>query len=273
MTAGERGKFTVQPAGSVGEVGSFQAYLRAAAARTHDAVYVPPFALFFNPNDSLRFYNYAIPLEPIDAVGPEMIAALRAEFARRQRLLRFEFIRQYAPDLAPALDAVGLVEEGENPLMVCTHASFRPAPVVPGLEIRRLAPESPRDHLAAFISVQGQSFGEDDRVEPTDAQVEDLRRRLEQGSRCFLALLHGRPVAAGAHTVPIDGFAELVGIATLPEYRRRGIATALIASVAEAAFGAGVQVAFLGAADERAGRVYERVGFLPYATALAYSDP
>jgi ribosomal protein S18 acetylase RimI-like enzyme len=264
---------TVQRAGSDRDVGSFQAYLRAAAARTHDAVHMPPFALFFNPNDSLRFYNYAIPLEPIDSVAPETLAALRAEFARRQRLLRFEFIRQYAPHLAPALAAAGLTEEGENPMMVCTHASFRPAPAVPGLEIRRLAPGSRRDDLAAFISVQGQSFGEDDRVEPTDAQVEDLRRRSGQGSRCFLALVHGRPVAAGAHTVPIDGFTELVGIATLPEYRRRGIATALTASMAQAAFRSGVQVAFLGAADERAGRVYERAGFLPYATALAYSDP
>jgi predicted GNAT family acetyltransferase len=32
-----------------------------------------------------------------------------------------------------------------------------------------------------------------------------------------------------------------------------------------------VHVAFLGAADERAGRVYERVGFRPFATALAYA--
>jgi hypothetical protein len=40
----------------------------------------------------------------------------------------------------------------------------------------------------------------------------------------------------------------------------------------QAAFGAGVQVAFLSAADERAGRVYERVGFRPYATALAFCE-
>ena len=171
-----------------------------------------------------------------------------------------------------AFAAAGLAEEGRNPLLVCTPDSLRPAAEVPGLAICRLTPESPRADLAAFISVQGRSFGEEDRVDPTDAQVEDLRRRSGQGSHYFLGLLEGEPVAAGAHTAPLDGFTELVGIATLAEYRRRGIAGALIAAMTQAAFRAGVRVAFLSAADERAGRVYERVGFQPYATALAYCD-
>ena len=40
----------------------------------------------------------------------------------------------------------------------------------------------------------------------------------------------------------------------------------------QSAFRDGVRVAFLSAADERAGRVYERVGFRRYATALAYCE-
>ena len=36
-------------------------------------------------------------------------------------------------------------------------------------------------------------------------------------------------------------------------------------------FDAGAEIAFLVAEDARAGRVYERVGFRPCATALAYS--
>lgn len=249
-----------------------QGYLRKAAAQTHDVAAVPPFVLFFNPNDALRFYNYGVPTEPVGDISPETVMALRAEFARRERLLRFEFIEQYAPDLGAALAAAGLVEEGRNPLMVCTPESFRPAADIPGLEIRQLTPESPRSDLAAFISVQGRSFGEEERVDPTGAQVEDLRRRSGQGSCYFLGLLDGQPVATGAYTAPLDGFTELVGIATLAEYRRRGIASALTAAMTQDAFRAGVRVAFLGAADERAGRVYEQVGFQPYATALAYCE-
>ena len=196
----------------------------------------------------------------------------RAIFSARNRLLRFEFIEEAAPDLAGAFAAAGLAEEGRNPLLVCTPDSFQPMAAIPGLAIRRLTPESPRADLAAFISVQGRSFGEEDRVDPTDVQVDDLRQRSGQGGQYLLGLLEGEPIATGAHTAPLNGFTELVGIATLAEYRRRGVAGALTAAMAQAAFRAGVRVAFLSAADERAGRVYERVGFRPYATALAFCE-
>ena len=251
---------------------NLQAYIRKAAALTHDVMEAPPFVLFFNPSDDLRFYNYGVPVEPVSCLPDGAFASLRAMFTARNRLLRFEFIQEAAPDLAAAFAAAGLAEEGRNPLLVCAPDSLRPATTIPDLAIRRLKPESPRADLAAFISVQGRSFGEEDRVEPTDAQVDDLRRRSWEGSHYFLGLLDGAPVAAGAHTAPLDGFAELVGIATLAEYRRRGIAGALVAAMTEAAFRSGVRVAFLSAADERAGRVYERVGFQPYATALAFCD-
>ena len=251
---------------------NLQAYIRKAAALTHDVVEAPPFVLFFNPSDDLRFYNYGVPVEPMSRLQDGELASLRAVFAAHNRLLRFEFIEEAAPDLASAFAAAGLAEEGRNPLLVCTPDSLRLAVEVPGLAICRLTPESPRADLAAFISVQGRSFGEEDRIEPTDAQVDDLRRRSAQGSHYFLGLLEGEPVAAGAHTAPLDGFTELVGIATLAEYRRRGIAGALVAAMTEAAFRSGVRVAFLSAADERAGRVYERVGFRPYATALAFCE-
>ena len=251
---------------------NLQAYLRKAAALTHDVVETPPFVLFFNPSDDLRFYNYGVPVEAVSRLQDGDLASLRAVFAAHNRLLRFEFIEEAAPDLASAFAAAGLAEEGRNPLLVCTPDSLRLAVEVPGLAIFRLTPESPRADLAAFISVQGRSFGEEDRVEPTDAQVDDLRRRSGQGSHYFLGLLEGEPVAAGAHTAPLDGFTELVGIATLADYRRRGIAGALVAAMTEGAFRSGVRVAFLSAADARAGRVYERVGFQPYATALAFCD-
>jgi GNAT superfamily N-acetyltransferase len=251
---------------------NLQAYLRKAAALTHDVVEAPPFLLFFNPSDDLRFYNYGVPVEPVSCLPDGTLASLRAVFTARNRLLRFEFIQEAAPDLAQAFAAVGLIEEGRNPLMVCTPNSFQPAPVVPCLTIRQLTPESPRADLAAFISVQGQSFGEADRVEATDARIEDLRRRSGLGGHYLLGLVDNTPVATGAYTVPLDGFAELVGIATLVDYRRRGVASALTAAMAQAAFRAGVQVAFMAAADERAGRVYERVGFHPYVTVLAYCE-
>jgi ribosomal protein S18 acetylase RimI-like enzyme len=69
-----------------------------------------------------------------------------------------------------------------------------------------------------------------------------------------------------------DGLAEVAGIATLEPFRRRGVASVLTSEAVHTAFLQGVEVALLTAADEHAGHLYERIGFRPYATLLAYGD-
>jgi predicted GNAT family acetyltransferase len=93
------------------------------------------------------------------------------------------------------------------------------------------------------------------------------------GGAYFGAWLGDQPVGVGAYTLPLGGFTELVGIATLPEYRRRGIAGAMTSEMAKVAFAEGVQIAFLTAADDDASRVYQRSGFYRIGTGLAYGDP
>jgi len=90
--------------------GDLQAYLRKAAALTHDVVETPPFVLFFNPSDDLRFYNYGVPVEPMSRLQDGELASLRAVFAAHNRLLRFEFIEEAAQDLAAEVAAAGLAE-------------------------------------------------------------------------------------------------------------------------------------------------------------------
>jgi predicted acetyltransferase len=55
-------------------------------------------------------------------------------------------------------------------------------------------------------------------------------------------------------------------------FRRRGVASVLTSEAVRTAFLQGVEVALLTAADKHAGHLYERVGFRPYATLLAYGD-
>ncbi len=258
-------------------VANLEAYMRKAATLTHDVVERPPFVLFFNPHDALRFYNYAKLLEPVGSdpsthSGEALSGALaevRAAFVARDRLPRFEFIAEFAPDFGAALTAADFALEDHTVLLTCTRDTFRPAPPIPGLEIITLTPDSPAEDLLARMEVQRQGFGDTSGEPPTLADAERFRPKLAQ-SGALLARLGGVPVAAGDFTAPLDGFAELVGIATLEAYRRRGIASALTAQAVQTAFEHGVEVAFLTAADERAGRIYERVGFQPYATALAY---
>ena len=67
---------------------------------------------------------------------------------------------------------------------------------------------------------------------------------------------------------PQDGLTELVGICTLESHRRRGLAGSLTRTALVAAFARGVFVAFLSAADARAGRVYEAAGFTPFGNTV-----
>jgi GNAT superfamily N-acetyltransferase len=248
-----------------------EAYMRSAAALTHEVIEQPPFVLYLNPTDAFRFYNYAKPLEPAGGDLGQSLAKLIAAFEAHERMPRFEFVAEYAPDLPPALEAAGFAREDRNVLLTCTPKTFRPAPAIDGLEIITLGPDSPDDDLIAASIVQQIGFGDGHEInQPDPAALARKRQRLARAG-AFLARLHSQPICAGEFTAPLDGLTELVGIATLPDYRKRGAASALTAAATQNAFARGVEIAFMSAADERAGRVYQRVGYQPYATMLAYS--
>lgn len=257
-------------------VNDLQNYLRQSVSLSREVVSVPPFTLFFHPSDNLIYFNYAIPDSPVgeDTNLGEPLAKLRTEFEAWQRQPRFEFIEGFAPALAAVLRANGFEEESRLHLMMCTPETYQPAPPVPGLTLTVLNPTSSADDLrdAKFVQAQGFSL-EPDKVTPaTDHELEEMRLGLAR-SGMVLARLDGQAAGAGGFTVPLSGLTEVVGIATVPAFRQRGIATAVTAMLVQHAFENGVEAAILTAGDERAGRVYERVGFQPYATALAYIFP
>jgi ribosomal protein S18 acetylase RimI-like enzyme len=251
-----------------------ETYLRRAAMLGRETVEVPPFVCFFSPGDPLRFFNYAKPLHPVGAERDDLteaLVALRTAFRVRGRMPRFEFIEEFAPDLGPALAAAGFDLEERYPLLVCTPETLRPSPLIPGLTITMLTPDSPAEELLACLTVQQQGFGEIAGGPPTQDDVDDLRANLvEDGA--FLARMQGVPAGAMMFTAPLDGLAELAGGTTIAAYRRRGIGAAMIAAAAAVAFERGVEIAFLTAASEYASGVFQRAGFKWYATALAYCE-
>ena len=103
-----------------------------------------------------------------------------------------------------------------------------------------------------------------------------LRERLAAGRTVMMvAVEDGTPVAVGSHQpVDVDGteVSEIVGVATLPRFRGRGlgagIASALAAHARESA-----GMVFLAAGDDDVARVYERVGFARLATAAVAEQP
>jgi ribosomal protein S18 acetylase RimI-like enzyme len=251
----------------------FEDYQRRAAALAYDVVEQPPFVLYFHPSDSLRFFNYAHPLAPVGGDLSEALALLKATFRARGRLPRFEFVEEYAPDLSAALRAAGFEEEGRYQLMACSRDSYRPAPAIQGLEIVQLTADSPSVDIRAYIDVQGRAYGEDQPETISEESVEEFRRHRKGTGRAYLARLEGVPCCVGAYMSPIDGLTEIAGIGTPPEYRRRGLASVLTTRLTDDSFASGVEIPFLTAADARAGRVYESIGFVPNATGLAYAVP
>ncbi len=254
-----------------------EAYLRKAAALTHEVEELGHFQLFFDPDDPFRFFNYAKPTRPVslDEGSAGWVADLErliAAFEARERLPRFEFMEEYAPGLPAILRRAGFEEEARQAFMVCETANFRAGEPPPGLVIRELTAKSPVEELQAFIAAQRQGFGEDDKATADVTEAERFRSGLDVGgSLSMVARLDGEPVGAAGCTAILDGLSELVGVATPPSYRRRGIATALSAAVVGAQFTAGAEAVILTAQDEAAGRIYERIGFRPFGTALAYS--
>lgn len=249
-----------------------QDYLRKSAARSKNVIACPPFHLYLHPTDDFRFFNYAIPDEPVEGMMPETLRALRTLFTEHDREFRLEFLHEYTPLLRPALETLGVGFESENPLLVCTQESWRAVAGPAALEIRRLHEDSTDEELAAAINTVNRGFGDEGR-DASPERIADMRRRIGRGGANYLALIGGEAVGVGAYTAPFAGLTELVGIATLPEYRRQGIAAAVTSEMARDAFEEGVRTAFLTAADDDASRVYQRAGFWRIGTGLAFWEP
>jgi ribosomal protein S18 acetylase RimI-like enzyme len=98
-----------------------------------------------------------------------------------------------------------------------------------------------------------------------------MRAQLRAGTSLLaIGLLDGVPAGAGGLFPDDRGVAELAGVATRPDSRRRGVAVALSAALTDAFFSRGGEVAWLSAADAGAEAVYARVGYLQLDTRMNY---
>ncbi len=248
-----------------------QAYLRYSARQQSETVPVPPFTLFLRTEGGGSEDDHAVPDEPLgDDVG-EPLAKLREAFEVRDRRTRVRFLAEFAPYLAPALRAEGMVEERSVELLACTPDSLIPPHEVPGLSMVTLDENSALADVREGLDTNERGF--DPRAEPaTEVQALVFREGLVD-SRAFIARIDGEPAGAGMFNPPYAGVTELVGIATVDPFRRRGVASWLTAHAARIAFKRGVELAYLSTDNAAARRVYERLGFRPYATLLSYADP
>jgi ribosomal protein S18 acetylase RimI-like enzyme len=234
------------------------------AAPGRDVIPVPPFTAYLDASDRLRYLNYAI---PDGDVAPDAAAVeeLRGIFRGRDRLPRLEWVEEAAPQLAASLESAGMREELRTPLMACTPGELRAAEAgVADVRVARVGDDDVRD----CANLQRVAFG----GEPAGIE-EEIRDPRPTGGGAVLARSGGEPLSAASWTRIVDGYTEIVGVATSEPWRRRGLAGAVTAAAAAGAFADGADVCILSPGDEVAQRVYTRAGFTRVATILHWSDP
>src|SRR3954471_2876989 len=211
--------------------------------------------------------------DPVTADDVRAAVALQAEAGLPAAL---EWVPESSPEAAGPARAAGLTVE-ELPLLVAADPVELLLPA--GVRLYVVGAEDPR--LSLYQRVAATAFahpgGAADVTDVTDvatspgarARTEALRERIAAGRTVMMvAVEKGQPVAVGSHQpVDIDGaeVSEVVGVATLPRLRGRGVgagvAAALVAHATETA-----DMVFLAAGDDDVARVYERVGFARLAT-------
>ncbi|MFI6291752.1 GNAT family N-acetyltransferase [Nonomuraea sp. NPDC050790] len=230
------------------------AYLRSIAGE--GARRAGPFTVRFDEHDDALPFNYAVPDDDV-APAPAEVGALITLFHEHARVPRLEYVPQAAPKVEAAVTAAGFETEGRYPLLVCTPEAVQSAQVDPAIEV---APVTTDEGLWQAARVMNAAF---DAPDATEHDVARMRRILGLGGVVAVATdtTTGTPVGAGQIGGPHEGVAEVAGIAVATSHRRRGIAGAVTALLTRAGAANGITTAFLTPADDRAGRVYARVGY------------
>ncbi len=234
-----------------------ETYYDAAPRATAEVVAVPGFTLFV-ARTGWRFYGRPHPGAQYDA---DAVRAVRQQLVDHSVPDQLEWVDELVPTLRPAAARAGMTVH-DNPLLVLHQALPIPSP--PGVVVEVLDPDDRRVGDAQAAVAAGFK-GTDDKAPEPGAEV--LRDRAREGLLVMVgAFEHGEAVGGGTHA-PRDGVTELLGIATLPRARHRGIGAAITSALARDAMAGGATTIFLSAGSDAVARVYERVGFVRVGTA------
>ncbi len=268
---------------------AYDAIPRAGGAR---ATAVGPFELFLR--DGPGWPYYARPRLEATEITPADVLAVRT----RQRELgvpeAIEWVLEVTPSALAAVRAGGLPVI-QAPLMVLDPTRLPAATELAAAELTILDPDAAEiaHLLAVSAAVAGVGFGaggtdvgpagpaeRDTAVMPADPdRLAATLRSLRLGRTAeAIARTPGEGVVArGAYqgaVVDGTGAAEIVGVATVPSARRRGLGAAVSALLARHALDHGYDLVFLSAANEDVARVYARIGFTRIGTAgIAEAPP
>jgi ribosomal protein S18 acetylase RimI-like enzyme len=203
-------------------------------------------------------------------IEPSDVELVRKRCAELDIPLSFEWVVETCPSLGPAASAAGL-DVIQHPLLVLERADFRPAVADARCEVLSADEDMVRQARAianlAFgesgtaVGTAGPSERDVAAAELPDDSVAALQDRAQRGvSVTAGAFTDDGMVSSGTHQ-PVENTTEIVGVATLPSQRRRGLAAAVTSTLVQHALDHGVDLVLLSAESDAVAAVYERVGF------------
>ena len=222
------------------------------------------------------YYGRPVPGGP--APGPDDLPALRA----RQRALgvpeALEWIHELRPGLLAIARRAGL-RVREAPLMVLGGGRFRSPEPPAGVRVRLLGADDPAlpglgavQHIGfadpgTEVGTAGPAERDASPAGRSPVELEFLGDRIRRGLTVPAVAEDGDGVLACGSHQPVGDVSAIVGIATLPSARRRGLAALVTGRLVQDARARGVELIFLEAEDAGVARIYARLGFERVATA------
>lgn len=257
------------------------AYFDAAPRPDTDPVDTGAFTLFVSRTPWSYYARPALAHhEPITSADLDRLGKACVEHGVD---LAIEWAHEVHPELAELAAAYGL-EVSTHALMVAA-ASDVVAPEVGGVRLRVVDADAPALLSGRAVADVSFTFGgtatgpvgateRDAVVEGLQADLVDhLRDRDRRGlTITVVAESEGGVLAVGSYQ-PIGETAEVVGVATLPAARRRGLAAAVTGLLARHALERGVRNLLLSAQDDDVTRIYERIGFRRVGSTHAAERP
>lgn len=216
---------------------------------------------------------------PVVAADVERVRARQRELGLRENV---EWVAESTPSAEPAVRAAGLEAE-RFPLLVLGRP-LAPAPVA-GISVRLLDADDHElaatqaavmvgfTHPGTAVGAAGVREREHEQAARDPRADAFMAHQIRAGHAVMAVAEDADGPVCGGTALPRGDVSELVGIATLPSARRRGIAALVVAALVDAVAALGVTTTFMGAADADVARVYGRVGFRAFATACEAAPP
>jgi len=236
-----------------------------ATESTRKVVDTGAFKLLLDPTDDFAGVNWATP-QRANPTALELEHLIQA-FRDHGRGPRLEFIAGCWPGLAGVLERAGFVSEGDaQDILLLTPDRFRPY-AVPEVRVHTLEDADSDALFYSYLETQGRGFGYSSDP-PTSEHLSSWKAQVRGGRRAALAFLDARAVGVG--TLLGSELAELQGVTTVPEARRRGVAATLSSHLIQNALEQGTQAVWLSVENPVARACYLKLGFRALGSRLNY---